>query len=43
MVNNINNLTICKDNNEVDLELCCEEVMEDASIAESANKLSVQS
>ena len=38
IVNTINNSNICKDDKEVDLELCCEEVIEDASIAESANK-----
>ena len=42
MVNNINNLTICKDDNKVDLELRCKEVIEDISVAASTDKFGVQ-
>ena len=43
MVDNITNLTKCKDNNEAELELCCEEVIADISVIKSANKFEFQS
>ena len=43
MVGNISNLCICEDDNEADLELRCEEVIEDASVAKSADKFVFQS
>ena len=43
IVGNINNLAIYKGNNEADSELHCEEVIEDVSVAESANKFDFQS
>ena len=38
MVGNINNLAICEDDNEADPELHYKEVLEDASVAESADE-----
>ena len=43
IVGNINNLAICEENNKVDPELCCEEVIEDTSVAETANKFDFRS
>ena len=42
IVDNISNLAIYEVDNKVDPELCCKEVMEDDSVAESANKFDFQ-
>ena len=42
IADNINQLTICEDENEADPELRCEEVMEDVSVVESEDEFEFQ-
>ena len=40
--NDENKLITCEDDNDTDPELCCEENMEDASVAESVDEFNFQ-